>query len=50
MKKYVAAEMDVVLFEGAAAEIITDSKVDPRPDCGFDPCPGEDQTPIAWVD
>jgi hypothetical protein len=41
--------MDVVLFEGAAAEIITDSPVT-GPDCGFDPCPGEDQTPIAWVD
>ncbi len=50
MKKYVAAEMDVVLFEGAAAEIITDSPVVNSSSCGFDPCPGEDQTPIAWVD
>ena len=42
MRKYAEATMDVVLFEGAAAEIVTES---PAP-CLPLPCRGEDQTPI----
>lgn len=41
MRKYAEATMDVVLFEGAAAEIVTDSRICPPLDCR-----GEDQTPI----
>ncbi len=40
MRKYAEATMDVVLFEGAAAEIITNSGCLPLD------CRGEDQTPI----
>ena len=40
MRKYAEATMDVVLFEGAAAEIVTGTPCLPLP------CRGEDQTPI----
>uniref|UniRef100_I5AUZ5 Uncharacterized protein n=1 Tax=Eubacterium cellulosolvens (strain ATCC 43171 / JCM 9499 / 6) TaxID=633697 RepID=I5AUZ5_EUBC6 len=44
MRKYAEATMDVVLFEGTAAEIVTESPVTSR--CLPLPCRGEDQTPI----
>jgi hypothetical protein len=46
MRKYDAAEMDVVRFNATAAEVLTET------DDGCDPlpCRGEDQTPIVMFE
>nr|WP_155959503.1 hypothetical protein [[Eubacterium] cellulosolvens] len=49
MRKYDAAAMDVVRFEGTAAEIVTGTP-DPESSCPWLPCRGEDQTPIITSD
>ena len=46
MRKYVEADIDVVFFEGTAAEIITDSYVA----CGPIPCRSEDHGPLLFED
>lgn len=50
MRKYDAAAMDVVRFEGTAAEIVTGTPGDEPTPCPWLPCRGEDQTPIITSD
>lgn len=46
MREYVEADIDVVIFEGAIAEVITESMML----CTHMPCRGEDQEPMLQLD